>query len=142
MNPEEELYPGFNTDSVDRDNTIKEDLGTEVNKDNLSFNEEENSFELDVESDDPEYFHPDPYDTSAKNGADFNSTWDEANAEAQDEYKKDASIETDLDKLGMHIDSGEIVELDPIDESLAKTPEDERDDLDEEGYPKNDTPLK
>jgi hypothetical protein len=40
--------------------------------------------------------------------------------------------------LGMHIDNGEIVDLDPIDEVLGRTPEDRRDDLDEEGYPKND----
>ena len=41
----------------------------------------------------------------------------------------------------MHIDSGKIVELSPTDEALARTPEDDRDDLDEEGYPKNDTPA-
>lgn len=38
----------------------------------------------------------------------------------------------------MHIDSGKIVQLDPLDEELAMTEEDQRDDLDEEGYPKND----
>jgi len=38
----------------------------------------------------------------------------------------------------MHIDNGEITELDPLDEALSHTPEDDRDDLDEEGYPKND----
>ena len=47
----------------------------------------------------------------------------------------------DVDKLGMHIDNaGSIVNVDPIDEVLGHTPEDDRDDLDEEGYPKNDTP--
>ena len=40
----------------------------------------------------------------------------------------------------MHVDGGEIVELDPEDEFLARTPEDERTDLDEEGYPINDSP--
>jgi hypothetical protein len=33
------------------------------------------------------------------------------------------------------------VELDPIDEILSHTPEDDRDDLDEEGYPKNDADI-
>jgi hypothetical protein len=37
----------------------------------------------------------------------------------------------------MHIDDGEITEVDPADAALAHTPEDDRDDLDEEGYPKN-----
>jgi hypothetical protein len=142
MDPKNKFYPGFNDENLDRDKELKDELNVEVNKDDLSFNEENDSYELDVDSKDGDYFHPDPYDTSAKNGADFDSTWDEANAGAQDEYNKDASLETDLDKLGMHIDNGEIIELDPIDESLAQTPEDERDDLDEEGYPKNDMPLK
>ena len=53
------------------------------------------------------------------------------------EYDKDLGLESNLDELGMHIDS-KIVELLPIDEELSKTLEDDRDDLDEEGYPKND----
>lgn len=48
---------------------------------NLKFIEETNSYELDVSSiDDDDYDHPDPYDTGAKNGADMNSDYDEANA--------------------------------------------------------------
>jgi hypothetical protein len=38
----------------------------------------------------------------------------------------------------MHISDGKIVETNPIDEAISRTPEDDRDDLDEEGYPKND----
>ena len=37
---------------------------------------------------------------------------------------------------------GKILEIDPEDELLARTPEDERTDLDEEGYPINDQPDK
>ena len=48
--------------------------------------------------------------------------------------------ENELDELGMHVDDGDIVELKPEDEYLAQTPEDERTDLDEEGYPINDAP--
>lgn len=125
-------------DRTDRDETLKEDLNMEINIDDLSYDEEKNSYELDVEGDDPDYIHPDPYDTAVENGGDFDSDFDEANPTAIDEYDKDASLETDLDSLGMHIDNGDIVEMDEIDEKLSRTAEDERDDLDEEGYPKND----
>lgn len=128
-------------ENSDRDQTLKNELGETINNEQLSFNENDNSYEFDVKSDDPDYDHPDPYNTSAKNGEDFNSTYDEANPYAVDEYIPNENLETDVDKLGMHIDStGSIVDLDPIDEVLGHTPEDDRDDLDEEGYPKNDRP--
>ncbi len=129
-------------ENSDRDQTLKNELGETINKEQLSFNADDNSYEYDVKSDDPDYDHPDPYNTSVKNGEDMNSTYDEANPyDAVDEYIPNESLETDVDKLGMHIDSkGSIVDLDPIDEVLGHTPEDDRDDLDEEGYPKNDRP--
>jgi hypothetical protein len=131
--------PVFDDDSVDRDRTLKDELGETIDKEQLKFNVEDNSYEIDVKSDDPDYDHPDPYQTSAKNGEDMNSTYDEANPyDTADEYIPNESLETDVDKLGMHISDGEIVEVDPIDELLSHTPEDDRDDLDEEGYPKND----
>jgi hypothetical protein len=69
----------------------------------------------------------------------MNSTYDESNPyDATDEYIPNESLEIDVDSLAMHISDGEIVEVDPIDEALSHTPEDDRDDLDEEGYPKND----
>jgi hypothetical protein len=110
---------------------------------NLNYDEELNSYEYDVKGDNADYDHPDPYDTTANNGDDIDSTYDEANPyDTKGEYDADRSLETDADSLGMHIDSGKIVQLDPRDEALAHTPEDDRDDLDEEGYPKNDTPNK
>lgn len=124
----------------DRDKTLKDELGETIDKQQLRFNADDNSYELDVRSDDPDYDHPDPYNSSQKNGADMDSTYDEANPYAVDEYIPNESLETDVDQLGMHIDNGEIVDVDPIDEMLSHTPEDDRDDLDEEGYPKNDTP--
>jgi hypothetical protein len=128
-------------ENSDRDLTLKNDLGETINKEQLSFNADDNSYEYDVKSDDPDYDHPDPYNTAVKNGEDFNSTYDEANPYAVDEYIPNENLETDVDQLGMHIDNtGSIVDLDPIDEVLGHTPEDDRDDLDEEGYPKNDTP--
>jgi len=131
--------PVFDDDSVDRDRTLKDELGETIDKEQLKYNPDDNSYEYDVKSDDPDYDHPDPYKTSAKNGEDMNSTYDEANPyDTADEYIANESLETDVEQLAMHISDGEIVELDPTDAALAHTPEDDRDDLDEEGYPKND----
>ena len=132
--PGEELLP----DKTDRDQALKDDLNMEVNIDDLAYDEEKNSYELDVQSEDPEYIHLDPYDTAVENGGDADSDFDEANPTAVKEYDKNLSLETDLDELGMHVDNGNIVEVLPIDEELSRTQEDDRDDLDEEGYPKND----
>ena len=119
------------------------DLGETKDFNNLSFNKEKGSYELDVKGADKDYDHPLPYDTTAANGGDDNSDYDEANPYIGDEYANKADQEeSDLDELGMHIDNGEIVELDAEDELLARTPEDERTDLDEEGYPVNDDPKK
>lgn len=140
MNNENTPYPELNDDNSNRDRTIKDDLDATVDKEDLKYNEEEGSYEIDVESDDPDYVHPDPYDTSVKNGSDFDSDFDEANPTANDEYHRVNDGEEDVvEEYGMHIDSGKIVELDSLDEELAETPEDERGDLDEEGYPKNDS---
>lgn len=134
-------YSEFDDENSDRDKALKDSLGEATDKDNLNFNADEDSFEYDVESDDPDYDHPDPYNTAVKNGADMDSTYDEANPfDAVDEYIPNESLETDVDHLGMHVDNGESVEVDPIDDILSRTPEDSRTDLDEEGYPKNDRP--
>lgn len=135
----DDLDPVFSNEGEDRDRTLKDELGETIDKEQLKFNADDNSYEYDVKSDDPDYDHPDPYKTSVKNGEDMNSTYDEANPfDAVDEYIPNESLEDDVDQLGMHVDNGEIVELDPTDAALAHTPEDDRDDLDEEGYPKND----
>ncbi len=118
------------------------DLGETMNARNLVYDKNKNSFEIDVKSEDKDYDHPLPYDTTAANGGDENSDYDEANPFIGDEYaSKEEQVENDLENMGMHVDDGEIVELDPEDEYLAKTPEDDRTDLDEEGYPKNDAPA-
>ena len=133
----------FDNENDDRDKTLKDELGETIDKEQLRFNADDNSYELDVQGDDPDYDHPDPYNTSQKNGADMNSTYDEANPyDVVDEYIPNESLETDVDQLGMHITDDESLEVDAVDELLARTPEDDRDDLDEEGYPKNDTPKK
>nr|WP_294894620.1 hypothetical protein [uncultured Pedobacter sp.] len=104
---------------------------------NLKYNEEENSYELDVEGDNPDYQHPDPYDTAADNGDDMDSDYDESNPYVGDEYKKDHSLKDDLNTLGMHQTDADHLKISRKDEINSHVPEDDRDDLDAEGYPKN-----
>lgn len=115
-------------------NSSKEDYKS---KDlDLTFNEKENSYELDVKSEVAEYVHPDPYDTTADNGADMNSDYDEANPYVGDEYDKNASLAHDADKMAMHIIQENELKSSKIDQELSHTDEDDLEDLDEEGYPK------
>ena len=135
----DDLNPVFDNEDDDRDRTLKDELGETIDKNQLNFNADTNSYEYDVKSDDPDYDHPDPYNTAVKNGDDMNSTYDEANPfDAVDEYIPNESLEDDVDLLGMHVEDSESLEVDPVDAALSHTPEDDRDDLDEEGYPKND----
>ena len=102
----------------------------------LKYNEKKNSFELDVESEDEDYQHENPYDTAADAGEDMNSDYDQANPYVGDEYDKSLSLETEVDKLGMHLTTDDSLKINEVDDELSQTPEDKRDDLDEEGYPK------
>src|SRR6185312_2897406 len=112
----DDLNPVFDNEEDDRDRTLKDELGETIDKQQLKYNAGDNSFEYDVKSDDPDYDHPDPYNTSVKNGDDMNSTYDEANPyDAVDEYIPNESLENDVEQLGMHVDNGEIVELDATD---------------------------
>lgn len=135
-------FPELEDDNQDqnRDKALQDDLNSETDIHKLAYNKDEDSFEIDVSADEGEeadYDHPDPYNTAVKNGGDADSDYDVDNYTAVDEYDKDAA-ETELDDLAMHINSGNIVAVNPIDAELSRTPEDDRDDLDEEGYPKND----
>lgn len=134
--------PGFDDENLDDDDNLTDDTTNAGEGENLNYIADEDSFEIDVKSDDPDYDHPDPYNTAVKDGGDSISTYDESNPLSVDEYIKDESLLTDADKLGMHINNGEDLEMDPIDDILSRTPEDNRSDLDEEGYPKNDRPMK
>ena len=145
MSKKNQFYPGFQDENLDRDKRWKEDLGETRDIDDLSYVEEKDSFEVDVPQQDDVYDHPNPYRTSPVNKSDYDSDFDEANKEALDQYtdEREGQLEDEgFDEDGIHIDDGDIVRLDPVDESLAETPEDQRDDLDEEGYPKNDEPMK
>lgn len=142
MKNDEQFYPGFNDENLDRDKKMKEDLGEESEAEDLNYDAEQDSYEINIASKDPDYDPPALFDSAAPNGSDFDSSYDEANPyDTKGEYDKNRSLETDADSLGMHIDDGQITELDPVDELLSRTPEDDRDDLDEEGYPKNDQDL-
>ncbi len=128
--------------NIRKNEDIPNDQASRAYSERLKYNKKSDSFEYDVEKEDPvypneeaEYQHDDPYDTGAPNGEDDNSDWDEANQYVGDEYDKHKSLETDAESLGMHIDKGRITRLNKKDEKLAETPEDLRDDLDEEGYP-------
>lgn len=138
---EENLFNNANLssdESLADENDNKFNVGKEEAAQDLKYNAEENSFEMDVQGDDDDdYVHENPYDTAGEDGDDMDSDWDEANLEVGDEYEE-LNEEEEVEKLGMHIDHGQSVELDPLDEKLAETPEDKRPDLDEEGYPKRD----
>jgi hypothetical protein len=117
-------------------------LGETKDFDNLSYDKDNNSFEFDVKGKDEDYDHPLPYDTSAPNGEDSISTYDESNPYIGTEYDNEKEMSERLDGAGMRIDDGQSVEVSPEDEILSRTPEDDREDLDEEGYPLNDKPGK
>ena len=126
-------------DDFDDENmgNLNKDTNEEL-ADDLEFDEESNSYELDVEGTAKDYRHPDAYDSSAPNGEDMDSDWDEANLLVGDEYDKEGSFNEEMEESAIHIRNEGIVELSALDEKLAETPEDKRTDLDEEGYPKND----
>jgi len=131
----------MNNQKPAKDKLHESDLGETKDFNELSYNKDKNSFEFDVKGEGSNYDHPLPYDTSAPNGEDSISTYDEANPYVGNEYDQQGQVDEQLDDNGMHIDeTGESVLVDPADRILAQTEEDFREDLDEEGYPKNDLP--
>lgn len=121
---------------------LHDELRASQDIDNLAFNKEKQSFEYDTESTDDNYRHPLDYDTVSTGAVNDDSSYDEANPYVGDEYNNnDALINDELEENAMHIDeTGESVNLNMEDKILGLTDEDMRDDLDEEGYPKKDTP--
>ncbi|HWK99129.1 MAG TPA: hypothetical protein VNQ55_04245 [Parapedobacter sp.] len=105
----------------------------------LRYNESEDSFELDPETGEKEYRHPQPYNTAAPDGEDDNSTYDEENPYTPNEYRdKQSDMKDELEELDATVTDDQLTQLDEVDEQLAKTPEDDRGDLDAEGYPRRD----
>ncbi|GEM64632.1 hypothetical protein SF1_26140 [Sphingobacterium faecium NBRC 15299] len=122
--------------SNDKNKKVEEEDINNSNPDQLAYDEEKKSFSLDVDDDDPDYDHPSDYETVAEGAADDDSTYDNSNPYVGDEYADLEDLEEDeLDEDGMRIE-GE-VKVSAIDKLLSETPEDLRDDLDDEGYPIN-----
>src|ERR1700743_708831 len=106
--------PGFDDENLDDEDNITDDTANTDEPENLNYNAEEDSFEIDVKSDDPDYDHPDPYNTAVKDGGDSFSTYDESNPLSVDEYIKDESLETDVSNLGMHVEDEDDLEPDAV----------------------------
>ena len=66
------------------------DLGETKDFNDLSFDKDKQSYELDVKGDDKDYDHPMPYETVAAGSIDDDSTYDEANPYVGDEYATNA----------------------------------------------------
>lgn len=106
---------------------------------NLAYNDEMESYELDVDDNDPDYDHPADYGTLSEGAVDDDSTYDNSNPFVGDEYAGREDLEEDeLEDAHMRIETFKQNRLSPLDKKLAQNEEDLRDDLDEEGYPKND----
>ncbi|MDM1294753.1 hypothetical protein HX021_10685 [Sphingobacterium sp. N143] len=104
----------------------------------LTFNEELDSYEMDVDDADPDYDHPADYDTISEGAIDDDSTYDDSNPFVGDEYADREELEEEgLEDAHMRIETFKHERLSPLDKKLAENEEDLRDDLDEEGYPKN-----
>ena len=118
------------------------DLGETKDFNELSFDKDKQSYEFDVKGEDKNYDHPMPYETVSTGAVNDDSTFDEANPFVGDEYAlNEEKVKDKLDELGMHVDNkGDSVLVSAEDEILSRTAEDNRDDLDEEGYPRNDAP--
>ncbi|MGK6351468.1 hypothetical protein [Parapedobacter sp. DT-150] len=107
---------------LDVENT---DETREPTGEDLRYNENQDSFELDSETADAEYQHPDPYDTAAPQGEDDNSTYDEENQYTPDEYRdKQRELNGELGELDAKVTDDRLTQLDETDAQLAETPED------------------
>jgi hypothetical protein len=106
---------------------------------NLKYNEQAGSYELDAETEDSDYQHPDPYPTSAPGGRDAMSTYDEANPFTQDAYPDPQVDPSSLDDLVDASTEREIEALELLDDEwVDPEPLDERDPLGDKQIQKDD----
>ncbi len=118
-----------------QDETVKSD----DTENTLAYDEQKKSFELDVDDDDPDYDHPMDYETIAEGAVNDDSSYDSSNPYVGKEYaEKEEIYKEDLDDLGMRVSNADNLRVNMVDRQLSTTEEDFRDDLDAEGYPKND----
>lgn len=112
-----------------------EDRDEEVN--DLAFDENKGSYEFDVEDDDPDWEHPSDYDTVSNGANEDSSVYDASNPYVGSEYADLEDLqEDDINNLGMRIVDKKNLKVSKFDEVISRDEEDQRDDLDEEGYPK------
>lgn len=135
------VFPAQETNDGDKPLAGRDPTGGETGED-LNYNDEAGSFELDTEQPlppDAEYQHPDPHDTAVPGALDHMSTYDEANKYTPNESSDNPDRLADqLESIDEEDVRDRFIELSDTDEKLAETHEDERGDLDEEGYPKRD----
>ncbi len=122
---------------------VRDSLGEVKDLNELSYDPEKKSYEYDVPATEKTYDHPVNYETVSTGAVNDDSTYDEANPYVGDEYAqiKDATDDA-LHEMSMRVEEEDHLKTSVEDQILARTDEDMRDDLDEEGYPKNDDPLR
>lgn len=121
-----------------KDKLHDSNLGKVKDVNALSFDKDTNSYEFDVKGEEHRYNHPSPYQTSAPNGEDSISTYDESNPFIAQEASFKGQMDEPYEEMGMRIEENEdSLRVDTEDEILSRTVEDARTDLDEEGYPIN-----
>jgi hypothetical protein len=119
-----------------KDKLHASNLGKVKDINELSYDKESNSYELDFKGDEHRYDHPLPYNTAAPNGEDSLSSYDDANPFLEGDASLQSQLDEQYSENGMRIISDEDELLSsPEDKMLSRTAEDTRDDLDEEGYP-------
>lgn len=127
----------MNSEENKKQNEVNDDDQGPKDPKDLVYNKEDASYELDVNDNDPDWEHPSDYDTISEGAADDDSTYDSSNPYVGEEYAPlDELQEENLEDNNMHVEGESIVRVSKEDEELSRDAEDERDDLDEEGYPK------
>lgn len=131
--PNELQPPMLPPDAADSEKPV------EPTGENLKYNEQAGSYELDAETEDSDYQHPDPYPTAARGGRDHSSTYDEANPFTQDVYQDPQVDPSSLDDLVDASTERELEALDRVDDELVDPkPLDERDPLGDKQIQKDD----
>lgn len=121
----------------DANKNREQDEPVERPSDDLAYDAEKDSYVYDVDAEEPEYEHPADYPTLSEGAEDDDSSYDEANPFVGDEYVDKDELKADnLENSNMHIANEDDLKVSPYDSRLAEDMEDYRDDLDEEGYPK------
>ncbi|WP_156309423.1 hypothetical protein [Sphingobacterium endophyticum] len=127
----------MNSEENKKKNQLNDDDQGPKDPKDLAYDADDASYEFDVNDNDPDWDHPSDYDSVSEGAADDDSTYDSSNPYVGDEYASLEELkEEGLEDNNMHIEGDGIVKVSKLDEELSHDEEDDRDDLDEEGYPK------